>query len=147
LFILTSTFLRDFADIKNRTVSVKERKIMTERISPHANSSYLYSKVRNENSAVDIQQKELNNVNDANQETQLIVSKKDLEEVVQGLNKFLQPSHTQLKFKLHEDLEEYYVQIIDEKTKEVVREIPPKKLLDMYAKMMELVGLVVDKKI
>jgi flagellar protein FlaG len=120
---------------------------MTERISPHLNSSYLYTKVRNENSAADIQQKELNNVNDANQETQLIVSKKELEEVVQGLNKFLQPSHTQLKFELHEDLEEYYVQIINEKTKEVVREIPPKKLLDMYAKMMELVGLVVDKKI
>ncbi|MBA2871327.1 flagellar protein FlaG [Anoxybacillus calidus] len=75
------------------------------------------------------------------------VSKEKLEEVVKGLNEFLQPSDTTLKFELHDELKEYYVQIVDERTKEVVREIPPKKLLDMYATMMQFVGLIVDKKI
>jgi flagellar protein FlaG len=74
-------------------------------------------------------------------------SKEQLEEVVKGLNEFLQPSHTSLKFELHDELKEYYVQIIDERTKEVIREIPPKKLLDIYATMMQFVGLIVDKKI
>jgi flagellar protein FlaG len=74
-------------------------------------------------------------------------SKEKLEEVVKGINEFLQPSHTSLKFELHDELKEYYVQIIDERTKEVIREIPPKKILDMYATMMQFVGLIVDKKI
>jgi flagellar protein FlaG len=75
------------------------------------------------------------------------ISKEQLKKIVKGLNEFLQPSHTTLKFKLHDELKEYYVQIIDERTKEVIREIPPKKLLDMYSTMMKFVGLIVDKKI
>lgn len=73
--------------------------------------------------------------------------KEKIEEVIQGMNKFLEPTHTSLKFQFHEKLNEYYVSIVDDKTKEVVREIPPKKLLDMYAAMTEFLGLIVDKKI
>jgi len=75
------------------------------------------------------------------------ITKEKLEEVVKGLNEFLQPSQTALKFELHDELQEYYVQIVDMHTKEIVREIPPKKILDMYATMMKFVGLIVDKKI
>ncbi|WP_257350274.1 flagellar protein FlaG [Pseudalkalibacillus decolorationis] len=39
------------------------------------------------------------------------------------------------------------MQIIDDKTKEVIREIPNKKFLDMYASMAELLGIVVDERI
>ncbi|RSK28609.1 flagellar protein FlaG [Bacillus sp. HMF5848] len=73
--------------------------------------------------------------------------KEQLKEVVDGMNKFIKPTNTALKFELHEKLQEYYVTIVDERTNEVVREIPPKKLLDMYAAMTEFLGLVVDKKI
>ncbi|MBB5326208.1 flagellar protein FlaG [Anoxybacillus tepidamans] len=75
------------------------------------------------------------------------LSKDQLENIIKGMNEFLQPSQTSIKFELHDELKEYYVQIVDERTKEVIREIPPKKLLDMYAAMMEFVGLIVDKKI
>ena len=37
--------------------------------------------------------------------------------------------------------------VVDDKTHEVIKEIPSKKLLDTYASMMEFVGLLVDKKI
>ncbi len=74
-------------------------------------------------------------------------SKQDMQEIVNSMNDFLQPTHTSLKFQLHEKLQEYYVTIVDDKTKEVVREIPSKKLLDVYAAMTEFVGLMVDKKI
>jgi flagellar protein FlaG len=73
--------------------------------------------------------------------------KEKMEEVVQGINNFLQPVNTSIKFELHEKLHDYYVTIVDDKTKEVIREIPSKKLLDTYANMMEFVGLLVDKKI
>ncbi|UOE55107.1 flagellar protein FlaG [Cytobacillus oceanisediminis] len=74
--------------------------------------------------------------------------KKDkLTEVVDSMNEFLQASHTSLKFVLHEELNEYYVTLVDDLTQEVVKEIPSKKMLDMYAAMTEFVGLMVDKKI
>jgi flagellar protein FlaG len=73
-------------------------------------------------------------------------SKEKTEEVVNSMNEFLKASNTHLKFEFHEELQEYYVAIVDERTNEVVKEIPSKKLLDMYAAMTEYVGLMVDKK-
>jgi flagellar protein FlaG len=73
--------------------------------------------------------------------------KEKLQEVVSGLNHFLEPSHTSVRFKLHEKLNEYYVVIVNDNTDEVVKEIPAKKLLDTYAAMAEHLGLLVDRKI
>ena len=70
-----------------------------------------------------------------------------VEHVVKSMNQFLQPLNTNVQFSFHEELNEYYVAIIDEETKEVVKEIPPKKLLDMYAEMAKFMGLFVDQKI
>jgi len=70
----------------------------------------------------------------------------DLEREIEGLNKFLQSSSTHLKFTLHEKLNEYYVQIISDHDNTVVREIPSKKMMDMVAKMHEMIGLLVDEK-
>jgi len=73
--------------------------------------------------------------------------KKNMEKIVQGMNEFLKPSNTHLKFEFHDELEEYYVTMVDDITQEVIREIPSKKLLDMYAAMTEYLGILVDKKI
>ncbi|WP_100333217.1 flagellar protein FlaG [Bacillus alkalisoli] len=70
-----------------------------------------------------------------------------VEHVVKSMNQFLQPLNTNVQFSFHEELNEYYVAIIDQETKEVVKEIPPKKLLDMYAEMAKFMGLFVDQKI
>lgn len=73
--------------------------------------------------------------------------KQKIQEAVKGLNQFLQPSPTSIHFEYHEKLDEYYVKVIDDQTDETIREIPSKKLLDMYAKMLDFVGLMVDEKI
>jgi len=75
------------------------------------------------------------------------LTKEEAEHVVNGMNEFLKPKFTSLKFKLHEDLERYYVEVVDQDTQKVVREIPSKELLDMYAKMTEFLGLFIDKKL
>jgi len=38
------------------------------------------------------------------------------------------------------------VKVLDSETNEVIREIPPEKILDMVAKMWELAGLIVDER-
>ncbi|MCM3391450.1 MULTISPECIES: flagellar protein FlaG [Cytobacillus] len=75
------------------------------------------------------------------------IKEEKVSEVVESMNEFLQASHTSLKFVLHEELNEYYVTLVDDLTQEVVKEIPSKKMLDMYAAMTDFVGLMVDKKI
>lgn len=73
--------------------------------------------------------------------------KEDVEEAVTNLNDFIKPTRTNLKFELHDKLERYYVKVIDSETEEVVKEIPPEKMLDMYAAMAEFMGFLIDKKI
>lgn len=75
------------------------------------------------------------------------VSKEQLEHLVFLFNDFMKPVRTNLKFELHERLERYYVSVIDSETKEVIKEIPPKKLLDIYAEMAAFMGFLVDEKI
>ncbi|MEH7107193.1 MULTISPECIES: flagellar protein FlaG [Bacillaceae] len=74
------------------------------------------------------------------------LTKEKTEKVINSLNDFLKASTTHLKFQYHEELQKYYVAIVDDQTNEVVKEIPPKKLLDMYAAMEDYLGLLVDKK-
>ncbi|TYS15179.1 flagellar protein FlaG [Rossellomorea vietnamensis] len=91
----------------------------------------------------------IHRVQDKQQESppQEPVTKEKVEEVVNGVNDFLEASNTSVQFQFHEKLKEYYVTIVDNNSKEVVREIPAKKMLDMYAAMTEYIGLMVDKKI
>lgn len=76
-----------------------------------------------------------------------MLSKERLADTVDKLNSFLEPGRRNLKFELHDKLEKYYVTVVDSETSEIIKEIPPKKLLDMYAAMAEFMGILVDKKI
>ncbi len=75
------------------------------------------------------------------------VSKEKLQNVVDTVNEFLQINHNASKFVLHDGLDRYFVQVVDTQTEEVVKEIPPKKLLDAYYEMQKLLGMIVDEKI
>jgi len=75
------------------------------------------------------------------------IAKEDVKLAVKNLNNFLEPVMTNLKFVFHEDLKDYYVTIVDPVTNEIVKEIPPKKMLDMYVAMAEYMGLLVDEKV
>lgn len=70
-----------------------------------------------------------------------------LKQAVESLNEFLESSHNSSKFVYHEGLDRYYVQVVNKNTDEVVKEIPPKKLLDAFYEMQKLVGMIVDEKI
>jgi len=117
---------------------------MIERVSSNQPSLQLSTPPRRE-TTIEIKEKKQPEPKEEVQEFTL--AEKTLQEIVQGLNDFLSPTHTSLKFEFHEKLNEYYVTLVDDKTKEVVREIPPRKLLDFYAAMTERIGLLIDRKI
>lgn len=73
--------------------------------------------------------------------------KKQLEEAVSTMNELLDPQHKSAKFVFHEGLDQYYVRLIDAETEEVIKEIPPERLLDAFYEMQKLAGMIVDEKV
>jgi flagellar protein FlaG len=69
-----------------------------------------------------------------------------VEEVTEGVNSFLQSSGSHIRFAVHDKAKELMVQVIDDRTEEVIRTIPPKELLDLAAKIGELVGALLDRR-
>lgn len=49
-------------------------------------------------------------------------------------------------FGIHEGTNRVTIKIVDKKTKEIIKEFPPEKTLDMIAKAWEMAGLMVDEK-
>lgn len=80
-------------------------------------------------------------VNDKTKE----VKQKDLDKAVKKLNKFLEDEPVHAEYSVHKELNAIMIKIVDDNTKEVIMEIPSKKILDMIASMCKQVGLI-DKK-
>jgi flagellar protein FlaG len=71
----------------------------------------------------------------------------DVQKAVDKLNKFLEDDKTHAEYEIHPTFKnDVMIKIVDDKTGNVVLEVPPKKILDMIAKMCEMVGVMVDKK-
>lgn len=71
------------------------------------------------------------------------------EEVAQamnGVNGFLASGHSHIQFALHEKAERMMVEVIDNETQEVIKTIPSKELLDLAARIGELVGTTLDRR-
>ncbi len=68
-----------------------------------------------------------------------------LEESVKQANETMKIYHTNLQFVIHEDSGEYIVKVINSENQEVIREIPPEKILDMVAYFKRLIGIIVDE--
>ncbi len=73
------------------------------------------------------------------------VSEAEVITAIEKANQKLQYYDTRVEFSIHEETRQIMVKIY--KNDEVIREIPPEKILDMVAKMIELAGLFVDEKV
>ena len=67
-----------------------------------------------------------------------------IRKAVEKLNRNMQ--NTEAVFGIHEDTNRVTIKILDKNTKEVIKELPPEKTLDMIAKVWELAGLLVDER-
>ena len=67
-----------------------------------------------------------------------------IKKAVEQLNKKM--NNSEVLFGIHEGTNRLTIKIVDKSTKEVIKELPPEKTLDMIAKAWELAGLLVDEK-
>ncbi len=72
-------------------------------------------------------------------------SKEQIKKAVEKINK-AQMENSEAVFGFHEETNRVTIKIVDRKTKEVIKELPPEKTLDMIAKVWEMAGLFVNEK-
>ncbi len=81
---------------------------------------------------------------DTNQQAKL--SEKEVSKAVDKLNKLFEDKGTYVQYEVYGKFHNISIKILDEKTNEVIKEIPPKKLVEMVEKLCEMAGILVDEK-
>lgn len=71
-------------------------------------------------------------------------SAEQIRKAVEKLNKNM--ANSEAVFGIHEDTQRVTIKIVDRKTKEVIKELPPEKTLDMIAKVWEMAGILIDER-
>lgn len=71
-------------------------------------------------------------------------SNEQLKRAIEQLNRKI--GNSEAIFGVHEDTHRVTIKIIDKDTKEVLKELPPEKTLDMIARVWEMAGILVDEK-
>lgn len=87
--------------------------------------------------------KVIENNGPVNKET---VKEQDVKKAVDKLNKLLEGKQTYVQYEVYGKLKSITIKIMDSNTKKVVKEIPPKKLIDMVDKLCEMAGMFMDQK-
>ncbi|MFG6357274.1 MAG: flagellar protein FlaG [Acetatifactor sp.] len=73
------------------------------------------------------------------------LSNEQLRRAVEQFNKNML-THSEAVFGIHEGTNRVTIKIVDKDTKEVLKELPPEKTLDMIAKVWEMAGILVDER-
>lgn len=91
-------------------------------------------------------QNENNQSNSSNLLERRNIKEQDIINSIEKANKKIQGSGTELSFSVHSATKQIMIKIIDKQSKEIVKEIPSEKILDMVANIMETSGLIIDRK-
>lgn len=67
-----------------------------------------------------------------------------IRKAVEQLNKKI--GNSEAIFGIHEATNRVTIKIVDKESKEVIKELPPEKTLDMIAKIWDMAGILVDEK-
>lgn len=76
----------------------------------------------------------------------------EVEQSVQEMNQLFNTLNQKISFEIFDDKndqskEQLYVALIDKESEKIIKEIPPKEILEMRARIKEYVGMLVDKRI
>lgn len=128
------------ASTVNNNVNIStEKPVVSESQSSSASVQNNYSVT-----PVEIKQPENNQSGNAESGNSKEPTEKQVRTKIEYANNELKYAKTGLNFKYHEATKRVSITVYDKDTKEVIREIPPEKSLDMLEKMWELAGMVID---
>jgi flagellar protein FlaG len=120
----------------------------TDALSMNLNKSYITPEAANETkdtrSSV-LNKKNISQMTEFDKKS-LPIGEQILISAIEKANKALSGSNRHFEISIHEKTNNIMVRVIDSETNQVVREIPPEKILDLIANLWELAGLIVDER-
>lgn len=75
------------------------------------------------------------------------LTKDETLQLTKQLNEFMKRMDANLEFEIHEETERLMVKFVDKKEQRVIKEFPPRELLDTLAAIREYVGILLDKRV
>ncbi len=74
------------------------------------------------------------------------IGEQQLDQLIEQGNRILQRLDTHLKWSVNKESNRMIVKVLDTRTNETIREIPPEKYLELVQNLCEQVGLFLDEK-
>jgi len=71
---------------------------------------------------------------------------KQINQAITQANKAAEAMNVSMRFRMHDESDRFIVEIINVDNNEIIKEIPPKELLDMVGKIRDIIGLLLDEK-
>lgn len=126
-----------------QTVQVKPV-VQTERSTGESNTSVSAQEAQkvDQNMTVVQDSQQKSGYSDQGKEQQ--PSNEQIRKAVEQMNKNM--FNSEAVFGIHEGTNRVTIKIVDKDTKEVIKELPPEKTLDMIAKVWEMAGILVDER-
>ncbi|MGC8616749.1 MAG: flagellar protein FlaG [Desulfurella sp.] len=75
------------------------------------------------------------------------LSKNDVKKLIQKLNDSISSLNDSVKFSYSEDAKGLIVKVIDSKTGQVIRQIPPEELIKLEASLAQSIGIIFNKEV
>ena len=130
-----------YTDMMKQNVN-REIKVSQPQPQPQAKTKEVDEYVKKAGSTVNAPAEEKGMV--AETEKENTTSK--MKDAIDKVNKKIEPTKTRCEFSYHEETKRISIKVIDQRTEETIREIPPEETLDMLSKIWELAGLMVDER-
>lgn len=131
----------------NSIMTVQAQTIQPKPVSTRLSVEYTDVSLAADTPKVDNTTRVVENTNeksDFQQKKEKEPSNETLHKAIEKINK--QMTNSEAIYGFHDKTNRVTIKIIDKETKEVIKELPPEKTLDLIAKAWELAGILVDEK-
>lgn len=88
---------------------------------------------------------------EANKSDQIIsesnVSEMETKKFVDEINKLFEHEKIHAEYTVHEGFGDIIIKIVDNETKQVIKEFPKEKVINMVRKLCDIAGIMIDQKV
>lgn len=89
----------------------------------------------------------LNSKEEKQRDQEFLFAEKGLLKAIESTNEDLEVYNRKIEFSIHEKTKDIMIKVVDRDTDEIIREIPPEKIKDMVANILEKAGLLIDERV
>lgn len=89
----------------------------------------------------------LNSRDKKQKDQEFLFAEKGLLKAIESTNEDLEVYNRRIEFSIHEKTKDIMIKVVDRDTDEVIKEIPPEKIKDMVANILERAGLLIDERV